>query len=96
MDANKPRMDTNGTVGRGSRSANKDFAPKGQLDSAQGFNPGLPRPRWPALKVAAEGRDEDLLYRLAPPKRDITQLPGLKPWAESWRPFGAKLTRLAL
>jgi hypothetical protein len=75
-------------------------APKGQQDSAQGFNPGYWVPARSALKVAPERvrarcwtREVTTPRHLWCPFRAhpviIISYPGLKPWAESCRPFGA-------
>jgi hypothetical protein len=74
-------------------------APKGQQDSAQGFNPGYGAHVGCARKVAPEGvRRWSGIHELNTPHRFWrpfrahrvkTLHPGLKPWAESCRPFGA-------
>jgi hypothetical protein len=74
-------------------------APKGQQDSAQGFNPGYGAPIGCALKVAPERvrrwcgiHEFNTPHQVWRPFRAHhvkTLYPGLKPWAESCRPFGA-------
>jgi hypothetical protein len=76
------------------------LAPKGQQDSAQGFNPGYDVLTGCALK------GHQIWHGLLNPPVQIpmrtcsgatfrahhieTRYPGLKPWAESYRPFGAR------
>jgi hypothetical protein len=86
-----------------SRRARSDRwdAPKGQKDSAQGFNPGLRvrtmRPESGARAVKLLPRMVERIVRSRPPKSGATfrahavktRNPGLKPWAESLCPFGA-------
>jgi hypothetical protein len=76
------------------------LAPKGQQDSAQGFNPG-----YDVLTGCALKGHQIRHALLNPPVRismrtcsgaafrahhTETRYPGLKPWAESYRPFGAR------
>jgi hypothetical protein len=77
-------------------------APKGQKDSARGFNPGYGKPRGAALKVAEERRDPVLphlsiclahrTWRPFRARRAITRYPGLKPRAQSLLPLRGVLT----
>lgn len=80
------------------------FAPKGLKDSAQGFNPGLNVLMSRALKVAPDGivagdvcvlTNRALIRHLMPLQGILctTLDPGLKPWAEFYRPFGAENMR---
>jgi hypothetical protein len=74
-------------------------APKGQQDSAQGFNPGYWVATRSALKVAPERvRARCWFCEFTTPRHLwcpfrahllIICYPGLKPWAESRCPFGA-------
>jgi hypothetical protein len=84
----------------------RDPAPKGRKDSAQGFNPGLSVLEERALKghQTATGewtlQDKSMRAELTPSGATFrahlfaTDNPGLKPRAESYRPFGAPLTSL--
>jgi hypothetical protein len=82
-------------------------APKGRKDSAQGFNPGLGVLAERALKGHQTASDEwtpQGKFMRAEQIRSgatfrahlfATDNPGLKPRAESYRPFGALLTSLS-
>jgi hypothetical protein len=84
-----------------SRSRRSMHAPKGQKDSAQGFNPGYLVLTECALKVAPDLgvrdrtirstiRGSDLTARAPLSGRIVrTRNPGLKPWAKFFCPFGA-------
>jgi len=75
------------------------FAPKGQQDSARGFNPGYCINEEGALKVAPDRRRLAKMLRRYRSRTFSgaafrahlvgTLDPGLKPWAESCCPFGA-------
>jgi hypothetical protein len=74
------------------------FAPKGQQDSARGFNPGFGISKEGALKVAPDRRRLAKMLRRYRSRSFSgatfrahlvgTPDPGLKPWAESCCPFG--------
>jgi hypothetical protein len=77
-------------------------APKGLEDSAQGFNPGNQPIKRFALKGREERAiktyyNDTLLSCVVstfdlPPLQGVSlggRFPGLKPWAESYSPFGA-------
>ena len=74
-------------------------APKGQQDSAQGFNHGYCILRRRALKGHQTWGELEIpriqllmrIYSGATFRAQVTEprYPGLKPWAESCRPFGA-------
>ena len=83
------------------------LAPKGQKNLAQGFNPGYFSKKCQALPVRRssgpwdEGGKVAADRRVASPAcsgaafrahRIKTIYPGLKPWAESFCPFGALIT----
>jgi hypothetical protein len=80
-------------------------APKGQKNLAQGFNPGLRvrtmRPESGARAVKSLPRMVERIVRSRTPKSGATfrahsvktRYPGLKPWVESFCPFGACIDR---
>ena len=72
----------------------REVAPKGQKNLAQGFNPGYFSKRRQALKVAAEKGVANPACSGAALRahRIETIYPGLKPCAESFCPFGALIT----
>jgi hypothetical protein len=75
--------------------------PKGQKDSARGFNPGLDVLKRRALKMAPDwvrsspsgtcrkSRGSNTILCPFRARAVRTSNPGLKPRAEFWRPFGA-------
>jgi len=78
----------------------RDFAPKGLKDSARGFNPGLAM----LMRRALKGHKMEFLRgdRIIVPVEIQSSAtfrahvfaavaPGLKPWAESYYPFGVTL-----
>jgi hypothetical protein len=91
----------------GTNYTRRDRAPKGRKDSAQGFNPGLGVLAKRALKGHQTGigewtpRDKFMRAERIPSGATFrahlfaTDNPGLKPRAESYRPFGAPLTSLS-
>ena len=73
------------------------FVPKGRQDSARGFNPGNQSKKGPAPTGRKNDRDQGVssneilevfLFRPFRAGRDFDVLLGLKPQAESYRPFG--------
>ena len=97
----EPGMDTN--VRELERRAGENcFAPKGQEILAQGFNPGFVAAEKYALKVASEGSlflHGATRYRFGHERRIWCPFrarrlemvnPGLKPWANIYRPFGRR------
>ena len=97
------RLDPRFVVLRSYRNCGrKSDAPKGQKDSARGFNPGLANPKGGALKAAQELRTASSIcggYGFSQTLRTsgatfrahllVTRNLGLKPQAESFCPFGA-------
>src|ERR1700732_4988143 len=85
----------------GTPRRDRSDAPKGQKDSAQGFNPGLRvrtmRPESGARAAKLLPRMVERIVRFRTPKSGATfrahavktRYPGLKPWAKSFCPFGA-------